>query len=127
MAVYLSILIHFLRKTARKLSPDSPGRHYVIPKYTAGVLYFLGDSRKILAECASVELAKAFADSLYRNCDRQDILFDTFYRDTSTLDPGTRASLAESGIVLVADIFANLGPDMSIPIVRSMKEALKSA
>lgn len=105
----------------------TPGRRYAIPKYTAGVHCFLGDSRMILAECASVELARAFAGSLSRNCDRPGVRFDTFYRDTSTLDPGTRTNLAESGIVLVAHIFDNLGTDMAIHIVRSMKEALKSA
>ena len=114
-AIYISIAIGFLRSTARKLNPAArlPGKRYRVDEQTAGVTIIvppiitqsgnrvLGPAEYLLAECANIDLARAFRDALANSLERgQKYYFSTFVRQVYAVSPEFREKLAKSGILV---------------------------
>lgn len=112
-AIYIHMVIGFIRRTATKLCPSTemPRRRYAVTERTGGVFItsHSNDERYILAECASMELARAFCSSMDEMNKNLDYKFSTFENIGSyNLAPNSRQKLAESGIYILDDTLDRL-------------------
>ena len=112
-AIYIYMVIGFLRRTAKKLCPSTgiPRRRYAVAERTGGVFITSNSNndRYILAECAGMELARAFCRIMAEMNKNLDYRFNTFDNIGSyNLAPNSRQKLAESGIYILEDTLNRL-------------------